>query len=219
MALDPAVGSRPAVWTAFLRSWNILSLLNCYPSPSELIAVWSNLDLGRAVLSHHNGQSSAELEGTALRQFRMKWTTCPLNMASNNAQPVQFWDIDDSDFDSGDDNESLASLETDDGQDHPPEKILAQLTSKNGFVWYLVKWQDCPVLRSSWEGKEIVTDCPELFETWQIEKKNQAEGKSQPLDIAAFNKAVLELETAERKKRILRRLKRKVTRVLSIVSD
>jgi hypothetical protein len=140
-------------------------------------------------------------------------------MASNHQQAVEFWDIDDSDFDSEDDNESLASLETDDGQDHPPEKVLAQLTSKNGFVWYLVKWQDCPILRSSWEGEGLFTSCPEIFEKWQIERKDQAEGKSEPLDIAAFNKAVLELEKAERKKRILRRLKRKVNRVLSIVTD
>lgn len=144
---------------------------------------------------------------------------CPLKMAtSNNPQTFQYWDIDDSD-DFEDDNESLASLETDDGQDHSPEKILAQTTSKTGFVWYLVKWQDCPVLRSSWEGEELFAGCPKVLDEWQIERKSQAEGKSEPLDIAAFNKAVLEVETAERKKRILRRLKRKVNRVLSIVSD
>lgn len=140
-------------------------------------------------------------------------------MASNHQQDVRSWDIDDSDFDSEDDNESLASLETDDGQDHPPEKILAQFTSKNGSVWYLVKWQDCSILRSSLEGEALFTNCPKIFEQWQIEKKNQAEGKSKPLDLAAFKKAVLDLETAERERRILRRLKRKVTRLLSIVTD
>ncbi|KAE8444674.1 hypothetical protein EG329_014331 [Mollisiaceae sp. DMI_Dod_QoI] len=139
-------------------------------------------------------------------------------MALNNQQSTQYWEADDSDADFEDDNESLASLETDDGEDHPPEKILAQLTSKNGFVWYLVKWRDCPVLRSSWEGEGLFTSCPEIFEQWQIERKRQAEGKSKPLDIAAFNGAVLELETAERQRRILRRLKRKVNRVLSIVT-
>lgn len=140
-------------------------------------------------------------------------------MATNPAQTVQYWDIDDSDADVEDDNESLASLETDDGQDHPPQKILAQLTSKNGFVWYLIKWRDCPVLRSSWEGEAFFTSCPEIFDEWQTERKRQAEGKSKPLDIGAFNKAVLDLETAERQRRILRRLKRKVNRVLSIVTD
>ncbi|KAF8855548.1 hypothetical protein BDZ45DRAFT_595426 [Acephala macrosclerotiorum] len=140
-------------------------------------------------------------------------------MATNPAQTIQYWDIDDSDADFEDDNESLASLETDDGQDHPPEKILAQLTSKNGFVWYLVKWRDCPVLRSSWEGEALFRSCPGIFDEWQIERKKQAEGKSKPLDIEAFNKAVLDLETAERQRRILRRLKRKVNRVLSIVTD
>lgn len=140
-------------------------------------------------------------------------------MAYNHQQTIHHWDIDDSDADLEDDNESLASLETDDGQDHPPEKILAQLTSKNGFVWYLVKWQDCPVLRSSWEGVSLFTTCPEILDNWQIERKSQAEGKSKALDIAAFNNAVSELETAERQRRILRRLKRKVNRVISIVTD
>lgn len=140
-------------------------------------------------------------------------------MASNHPQAIQHWDIDDSDADLEDDNESLASLETDDGQDHPPEKILAQLESKNGFVWYLVKWQDCPVLRSSWEGRGTFKDYQEILDNWQTELQRQAEGESQPLDIKAFNQAVLDLERAERQRRILRRLKRKVTRVLSIVTD
>lgn len=127
---------------------------------------------------------------------------------------------DESDVDLEEDNESLASLETDDGQDHPPEKILAQYTSKTGFgIWYLVKWQDCPVLRSSWEGRELFNDCPWVLDTWQIELQNQAEGKSKPLDIHSFNRAVLAVEVAERQRRTLRRLKRKVNRVLSIVSD
>jgi hypothetical protein len=122
-----------------------------------------------------------------------------------------------SDADLEDDNESLASLETDDGEDHPPEKIIAELTAKNGNIWYLVKWTDCPLLRSSWEGKELFNDCPWIWDAWLIEKQKQAEGKSKPLDIAAFNKAVLDLEVAESQRRTLRRLRRKVNRVLSIV--
>jgi hypothetical protein len=123
-----------------------------------------------------------------------------------------------SDADLEDDNESLASLETDDGVDHPPEKIIAEITARNGNIWYLVKWTDCPVLRSSWEGKELFNDYPWVWDAWLIEKQKQAEGKSKPLDIAAFNKAVLDLEVAESQRRTLRRLKRKFNRVLSIVT-
>jgi hypothetical protein len=120
-------------------------------------------------------------------------------------------------YDNSEDGDSIASLETDDGTDHPPEKILAQHSSKNGFIWYLVKWQDCPVLRSSWEGVELFADCPQVLENWLIERQKQIDGKSKPLDIEAFNKAVLDVEKAERERRSLRRLKRQINRILSIV--
>ena len=123
--------------------------------------------------------------------------------------------LDDSDFD---DRESLASIETDDGEDHPPEKILAEITSKNGFTWYLVQWKDCPVIRSSWEGKETFDTVQWLLEDWAKEKEKQERGESTPLDVASFNKKVLEVELAERQRRVLRRLRRRVNRVLSIVS-
>ena len=113
-----------------------------------------------------------------------------------------------------DDNESLISLETDDGEDHPPEKIIAEVTARNGQVWYLVKWKDCPILRSSWEDRELFNDCPQIWDAWLIEKQEQAAGNSKPLDVSAFNKAVLDLEVAESQRRTLRRLRRKVKRVL-----
>jgi hypothetical protein len=140
-------------------------------------------------------------------------------MASNNSLNYLQYLEDNSDADLEDGNESLASLETDDGEDHPPEKILAEVETKHGrTIWYLVKWTDCPILRSSWEGKELFKDCPWVWDAWLIEKQKQAEGKSKPLDIAAFNKAVLDLEVAESQRRTLRRLRRKVNRVLSILA-
>jgi hypothetical protein len=141
-----------------------------------------------------------------------------LKMAATDPPDQVYYLYNDSDSDS-DDADSLASIETEDGADHPPEKILAQLDSKNGFVWYLVKWQDCPLLRSSWEVSAIFESRPKLLDDWLVEKRKQEEGKSKPLDIAAFNKAVLDVEVAERQRRILRRLKRRVNRVLSIVAD
>lgn len=139
-------------------------------------------------------------------------------MATTN-QPAYLQFLEDhSDAELEGDNESLASLETDDGEDHHPEKILTELNAKNGFVWYLVKWQDCPVLRSSWEGEEVFLTRPWILAKWLKEKQKQLEGKSTPLDLAAFNKAVQGVEEAKRQRRILRRLKRQVNRVLSIVT-
>ena len=140
-------------------------------------------------------------------------------MATNHSLDYLQFLEDNSDTDLQDDDESLASLETDDGVEHDPEKVLAELTAKNGNIWFLVKWQDCPVLRSSWEGKESLDSCPWIWDAWLIEKQRQAEGKSKPLDIGAFNKAVLDLEVAESQRRTLRRLKRKINRVLSIVKS
>ncbi|KAG0647961.1 Nucleotide exchange factor SIL1 [Hyphodiscus hymeniophilus] len=125
---------------------------------------------------------------------------------ANSTHPTQDPNyLDDSDFD---DRDSLASIETDDGEDHPPEKILTEITSKNGFTWYLIQWKDCPVIRSSWEGKEAFDTYKWLLEDWDKEKENQARGESTPLDVAAFNKKVLEVELAERQRRVLRRLRR-----------
>ena len=137
-------------------------------------------------------------------------------MATTASLPQDPDYADDSDFD---DHESLASIGTDDGEDHPPDKILAELTSNNGFTWYLVQWKDCPVIRSSWEGKETFQTWKSILEDWQQEKEKQERGESTPLDVAAFNKKVLEVELAERQRRVLRRLRRSVNRVLSIVSS
>lgn len=136
---------------------------------------------------------------------------------ATNTPPAQ--DPNYSDHSDFDDRESLASIETDDGQDHAPEKILAEITSRNGFTWYLVQWKDCPVIRSSWEGRETFDNSQWLLEDWVKEKEKQKKGESTPLDVAAFNKKVLEVELAERQRRVLRRLRRSVNRVLSIVSD
>jgi hypothetical protein len=138
-------------------------------------------------------------------------------MANPNPQHFVGYVQDDIYENSGDD-ESLASLETDDGQDHFPERILAQVKGKNGFVWYLVKWQDCPVIRSSWEGVHQFDSCPRILDTWFKEHLLQETGKSTPLDLVAFDKAVREEEAARSRRRVLRRVRRKLKRVLSIVA-
>lgn len=112
----------------------------------------------------------------------------------------------------------MNSLETDDGEDHLPEKIIAEFESTPGVIWYLVKWENCPLLRSSWEGPGAIHGYLNLSKNWEIEKQRQKEGTTKPLDISAFNKAVERVEEAERAKRQLRRLKHKFNRVLWIVT-
>lgn len=137
-------------------------------------------------------------------------------MAANTLQANLDYSESDSDIDIEDDD-SVASNETDDGQEHEPDKVLAEFTSRNDYVWYLIKWKDCSLLRSSWEDSGIFTLWPWALDAWLVEKQKHAEGKSHPLNITAFNQAVLEVEKAERQRRLLRRLKRRITRVLSIV--
>jgi len=117
-----------------------------------------------------------------------------------------------------DSDESLASLESD-SEEHPPEKILFEIVERNQHVWYLVKWEDCPLLRSGWEGKDCFEQHPGILEEWLIEKERQKEGKSQPFDLDAFEKACRHQEAAERQRRVLRRLRRKANRILSIIAD
>ena len=137
-------------------------------------------------------------------------------MATTN-ETQTFDDLDDLD---GSDSESLNSLLTDDGQDHPPEKILARAEPS----WYLVKWKDCSVLRSSWEGVGTIWNFvenghPALWDDWHQEVERQEKGLSKPFDIQAFDAAVEEIEKLERQRRVLRRLKKKINRVLYILTD
>ncbi|EPE36582.1 Chromo [Glarea lozoyensis ATCC 20868] len=136
-----------------------------------------------------------------------------------NSNPQQFGGyLQDGIDEESDDEESLASLETDDGQDHAPKRILTQIKDKNHFIWYLVKWEDCPVIRSSWESADLFESCPQILETWSKEYELQQEGKSTPFDLVAFDKAVHEAEVARSDRRVLRRFRRNLQRVLSIVA-
>ncbi|KAI9746096.1 MAG: hypothetical protein M1818_000777 [Claussenomyces sp. TS43310] len=118
--------------------------------------------------------------------------------------------------DDDDDSSSDASLESD--VEHPIERILAEFTGRNSHVWYLVKWQNCPLVRSSWECAVIFNDVPWIFKEWELERQRQAEGKSKPLDIPAFNKTVLEVELAERYKRRFRHMLKHAQTVLERIS-
>lgn len=131
-------------------------------------------------------------------------------MANANIDEIYdfFEDDDDSSSDESDESET----------EHLVECILAEFAGKNGHIWYLVKWQDCPIIRSSWECGVIFKDFPWIFKEWEIERQKQAEGKSQPLDIIAFNKAVLKVEIAERNRRRLKQMQRHAQSILERIT-
>ncbi|RKF77051.1 Nucleotide exchange factor SIL1 [Golovinomyces cichoracearum] len=102
---------------------------------------------------------------------------------------------------SEEDTESLASLDTDDGNEHPPEKIIADEIDKAGNFIYLVKWKDCSILRSSWEDFEFCCSYPEIYNEWRLEKERINRGEAKALDLEDFNKRAFELELKERLRR------------------
>jgi len=128
----------------------------------------------------------------------------------------------DSEDDADADAESIASLASS-NTERTIEGILAEANheSKNEdpdcHRFYLVKWTDSPVLRSSWEHASFLVDYQDVLQEWQAEKKRQQEGKSVPFDYEAFNKSIEEQEFRDRARRRLRRFKRHIQRIVSIV--
>lgn len=119
------------------------------------------------------------------------------------------------------DDDSVASNDTDDGKDHLPEKILDQQVPRKDFLkqtWYLIQWQDCPILRSSWETGDLLKIHPHLLEDWKIEQEKRAEGTSK-FDSSAFQAAIVKLEKTERRRRKLRSFKKDISRVLAIAEN
>lgn len=149
------------------------------------------------------------------------WMPLVLTMTTNNPAD-QLLHIDALDLNSEAEDstsaESLASLESD-SEERPPEKILTEIVGKNNHIWYLVKWKDCPLLRSSWEGEACFENYPWILDQWLVDKQSQIEGRIQPFDLQAFDKACKDLDLAERQRRNLRRLRRKAKRILSILAD
>jgi hypothetical protein len=135
-----------------------------------------------------------------------------LKMAANIQNPNHDY------FEVEDESDSEQSTVSE-GVDYPVESILAEVVGKNKHVWYLVKWQNCPLVRSSWECAAFFCDIPEVLEEWNLEKQRQAEGKSKPFDIAAFHKAVLDLEVLERQRRRLRSFRKQAQALIHTISQ
>jgi hypothetical protein len=117
-----------------------------------------------------------------------------------------------------DDVESVRSEPTESDTEPSIERIIAEFKATNGHVWYLVKWVDCPVYQSSWECALFFSSVPWVWDEWLREKQRQQEGKSEPFDIAAFNKLVLNIELCERQKIRLQHLKSQAQNLLGFIT-
>jgi hypothetical protein len=81
-----------------------------------------------------------------------------------------------------------------------------------------VKWQRCPLLRSSWESESIFKDTPWVYDEWLVEKQKQEEGKSKPFDLDEHEARLKELEQAEKLNRHFRRLRRRYASLRDFVA-
>jgi hypothetical protein len=129
----------------------------------------------------------------------------------------------DVDYTESEDAESIASLASSNAEERSIERVLAETNhdcrskDPDSHRFYLIKWTNSSVLRSSWEHVSFLKDRPDIVEEWEAEKKRQAEGKSPAFDYEEFNRRVDEQECRERARRRLRRFKRHMQHILSIV--
>lgn len=121
------------------------------------------------------------------------------------------------------DAESLASLENEEENQSAfvtePEKILAEHHSYR-HTWYLVKWENCPLVQSSWEIDTNLTksEYKNLLDAWREEKVLQNQGQKDPFDLQAFTRLVDDTKKLEQGRRNLRRWKRQVKGIIAAIT-
>lgn len=122
------------------------------------------------------------------------------------------------------DAESLASLQNEEHYSvSVPEKILAETHWRSDIV-YLVKWDKCPLFRSSWESEASLIDSSgtdttnKLLEIWKVERQLQKEGKKPAFDLEGFLEALNHTERLEKGRRNLRRWKRQLKGILAAIT-
>jgi hypothetical protein len=107
------------------------------------------------------------------------------------------------------DLESTEASEADEGKDYVVECILAEDKDVEGKMFYLLKWEDYPLLRSTWEPAENIKD-QSTFDEWESQKERIEKGLAKPFDVVRFREELDEEEEAKvlRQKRRERKRKR-----------
>lgn len=127
-------------------------------------------------------------------------------------------------FDDDSDTESVASAAAAiDDEPEIVECILAQGWSSDiSDDIYLTKWKGCPITNSSWETLGSLLSyhvAPRILSAWQEENRLQREGRHKPFDVVKWVEHCVAIETAERRKRTLRRLRRELQAVVTRLKD
>ncbi|KAM5485153.1 hypothetical protein McanCB56680_002073 [Microsporum canis] len=86
--------------------------------------------------------------------------------------------------------------------------VLAERIADNGELEYLVSWENYPIHRSSWEPAENFGDPETTLKEWNEKKEAIKKGTEPKFDLVAFEKLLVEVETATLRRKRKRRLKR-----------
>ncbi|EFR00799.1 hypothetical protein MGYG_03804 [Nannizzia gypsea CBS 118893] len=86
--------------------------------------------------------------------------------------------------------------------------VLAERTTDNGVTEYLVSWENYPIHRSSWEPADHFGDPETTLREWNEKKEAIQKGTALGFDVLAFEKLLVEIETAKLRRARKRRLKR-----------
>ncbi|KAG9558741.1 hypothetical protein KCU71_g12144, partial [Aureobasidium melanogenum] len=123
-------------------------------------------------------------------------------MATPKSRPV-FVEDDDSDSVNTD-----STVQSEFESEYSVEKILAERKSEDGEPLYLVKWEGYQLHRSTWEPRENFhdTDC---LVTWELLKRDAAEGRAKLFKVAKFDAAVRQDEEQRERRHAKREEKRR----------
>lgn len=106
------------------------------------------------------------------------------------------------------DLESTEESEVDEGKDYVVECILAEDEDVEGKMFYLLKWEDYPYLRSTWEPAENIKG-QSTFDEWEAQKERIEKGLAKPFDVDKFKEELDQEEEAKALRHKRRERKRK----------
>lgn len=105
-----------------------------------------------------------------------------------------------------DDISVTSTVESETQYEYEVETILAEHQFEDG-VRYLVKWENYPIERNTWEPKESFCDEQTLLD-WEKKKKDIAASKLEGFDVVSWEDKVEALENARAERKRRRREKR-----------
>jgi hypothetical protein len=102
---------------------------------------------------------------------------------------------------------STEESEVDEGKDYIVESILAEDQDVDGKLFYLLKWEGYPFLKSTWEPAENIKGRA-IFDEWEAQKERIVKGYAKEFDIEKFYQD-LDLENEAKALRHGRRIRKR----------